>query len=100
VALSIVSSITFPFATGTPALYVSRILSGLSIGLGAGTGTAWLTDLVSGEDNSRASMIATTSNFAGLGIGALVAGFFAEQAPWPLHLSFIVYAVVNGCGNP
>jgi MFS family permease len=93
VALSIISSITFLFATGTPALYLGRILSGLSIGLGAGTGTAWLTDLVSGEDNSRASMIATSSNFAGLGIGALVAGFLAEHAPWPLQLTFVVYAV-------
>jgi MFS family permease len=93
VVLSIVSAITFLFATGTTALYVGRILSGLSIGLGARTGTAWLTDLVSGEDNSRASMVATSSNFAGLGIGALVAGFLSEDAPLPLHLSFVVYAI-------
>ena len=36
-------------------------------------------------------MIATSANFTGLGIGALVAGVLAEYARWPLHLPFVVY---------
>ena len=36
-------------------------------------------------------MITTSANFAGLGIGALMAGVLAEYFLWPLHLSFVVY---------
>src|SRR5262249_23690653 len=38
--------------------------------------------------------IATSTNFVGLGIGALVAGALAQYAPWPLHLTFVVYLAV------
>lgn len=91
-ALAIVSAVVFLCANGTAALYAGRILSGLAVGLGAGTGTAWLADLVPGDDKARPSSIATSANFAGLGIGAVVAGFLADYAPWPLRLPFIVYA--------
>jgi MFS family permease len=90
-AIAIASCLMFAFAKGEPALYVGRILSGLAIGIGAGTATAWLAELIGGEDKSRATIIATSSNFAGLGLGALVAGALAEYAPWPLHLPFVVY---------
>jgi MFS family permease len=90
-AIAIASCLTFAVAKGEPVLYVGRILSGLAIGIGAGTATAWLAELIGGEDKSRATIIATSSNFAGLGLGALVAGTLAEYAPWPLHLPFVVY---------
>src|SRR5262249_28921074 len=89
-AAGILSALIFLFATGAAALFIGRILSGVAIGVGAGTGTAWLAELV-GEDKARASMIATATNFVGLGIGALVAGALAQYAPWPLHLAFVVY---------
>ncbi len=62
--------------------------------MGAGTGTAWLAELIEEKDKSRASTIATSANFIGLGLGSLTAGALAQHAPWPLHLSFVVYLLV------
>ncbi len=89
--LAIVSAIVFLFARGVASLYVGRILSGLAIGIGAGTGTAWLAELIAEESKSRATVIATSANFTGLGIGALTAGLLAEYVSWPLQLPYIVY---------
>jgi hypothetical protein len=36
-------------------------------------------------------VIATTANFTGLGIGALVAGVLAEYVAWPLQLPYVLY---------
>ncbi|MBV8835654.1 MAG: MFS transporter [Alphaproteobacteria bacterium] len=94
IGVAIASTLVFLFATGTTALFIGRILSGVAIGVGAGTGTAWLAELIDEKDKSRASTIATASNFIGLGIGSLIAGALAQYAPWPLQLSFIVYLVV------
>jgi MFS family permease len=67
-------------------------LSGLAVGIGASTGTAWLTELMPG-DKPHATAIATSSNFVGLGIGALGAGFLADHLPQPLVLPFFVYLI-------
>ncbi|RWC24445.1 MFS transporter [Mesorhizobium sp.] len=89
--VAIISALVFLFAGNVVSLDVARILSGLAIGVGAGTGTAWIAELLSGADKSRASVIATSTNFLGLGFGALVSGLLAEYEPWPLRLIFIVY---------
>jgi predicted MFS family arabinose efflux permease len=90
----IIAALVFLSAAGIGALYAGRILSGLAIGVGAGTGTAWLAELIDDETKSRATVIATSANFIGLGVAALIAGVLAEYLPWPLHLPFIVYLVV------
>ncbi len=89
--LAVMGALVFLFARGTASLYAARILSGLAIGVGAGTATAWLADLIHDESKSRATVIATSANFIGLGVAALVAGVLAEYLPWPLHLPFVVY---------
>jgi MFS family permease len=91
IGLAAIGAIVFVFAHGIALLYAGRILSGLAIGIGAGTGTAWLAELIGEESKARATVIATSANFTGLGIGALVAGLLAEYAPWPLQLPFVVY---------
>jgi MFS family permease len=91
VSLAIASALAFLFAHGIASLYLGRVLSGLAIGIGAGTGTAWLAELIAEESKSRATVIATSANFAGLGAGALVAGLIAECTRWPLQLPFVVY---------
>lgn len=93
-ALAAIGALVFLFGHGVAFLYVGRVLSGLAVGIGAGTATAWLAELSAGEDKRYASSLATATNFAGLGLGALAAGLLAEYAPWPLRLSFIVYLVV------
>lgn len=90
-AIAIVGALVFLFAHGIAALYVARVLSGLAIGIGAGTGTAWLAELIAEQDRSRATVVATIANFTGLGLGALVAGLLAEYAALPLRTPFIVY---------
>jgi MFS family permease len=90
-AIAIASAVVFLFARNTASLYAARVLSGLAIGIGAGTGTAWLAELIAREDKSRATVIATGANFVGLGIAALVSGMLAEYAPLPLRLPFVVY---------
>ena len=101
-AIAVVSAVVFLFARGIVSLYAGRILSGLAIGIGAGTGTAWLAEVIGSEDKSRATVIATSANFLGLGLGALMSGMLAEYAPSPLRLSFIVYLLmlvaVSGTG--
>ncbi|MDX8538284.1 MULTISPECIES: MFS transporter [Mesorhizobium] len=90
-ATALVSALVFLFAENVAWLDIARILSGLGIGVGAGTGTAWLAELIDSEDKSRAATIATSTNFVGLGLGALVSGVLAEYAPWPLRLTFALY---------
>lgn len=91
IGIAIVSALVFLAARSVPALYVARILSGLGIGVGVGTGTAWLAELIANGDKARATMIATSTNFLGLALGALAAGLLAEYAPAPLELPFVVY---------
>ncbi|RWN69674.1 MAG: MFS transporter [Mesorhizobium sp.] len=93
-AVAVVSALSFLFAENVAWLDIARILSGLGIGVGAGTGTAWLAELVAADGKSRAAIIATSTNFLGLGLGALAAGLLAEYAPWPLRLTFVVYLAV------
>ncbi|MER8546078.1 MFS transporter [Mesorhizobium sp. M1169] len=90
-AVAVVSAVVFLFAENVAWLDIARILSGLGIGVGAGTGTAWLAELLPTDDKSQAATIATSTNFLGLGLGALGAGLLAEYAPWPLRLTFVVY---------
>jgi MFS family permease len=92
-AVAVVSALVFLFAGNVVSLDAARILSGLGIGVGAGTGTAWLAELIAAEDKSRATLIATSTNFLGLGLGALASGLLAEYAPLPLRLTFLVYLV-------
>lgn len=96
VAVTVASAALFLFARSLASLEIARVLSGLGIGVGVGSGTAWLSELVATEDKTFASMIATGTNFVGLGIGALVAGLLAEYAPLPLRLTFIVYLAALG----
>jgi MFS family permease len=90
----IVAALVFLFANGVAALYIGRILSGLGIGIASGTGNAWLAALVGTSHKTRAATIGTSTNFFGLGLAPLLSGLLAQYAPWPLHLSFIVYLVI------
>ena len=90
-ALAAVSALVFMFEQGVISLYLGRVLGGLAVGIGAGTGTAWLAELIADDDKRRAGSLATAIIFLGLGCGALAAGLLAEYGPWPLRLTFIVY---------
>jgi MFS family permease len=91
---SALSTVVFILAPGLGALIAARIVSGLSEGLMTGTATATLTELISASASRRASLVATAANMAGLGLGPLVAGLFAQYAPHPTTLVFEAYLAV------
>jgi len=91
---SALSTVVFILAPDVGALIAARIVSGLSAGLMTGTATATLTELVPSSASRRASLVATAANMAGLGLGPLIAGLFAQYAPDPTTLVFEVYLAV------
>lgn len=86
-----ISTVAFAFAGSTSWLFAARLLSGFAIGLAAGTATAWIAELHPQGDKAAAAMVAAAANLAGLGLGALMAGLFAQYGPWPLQLAYMVY---------
>jgi MFS family permease len=88
---SALSTVVFILAPDVGALIAARIVSGLSAGLMTGTATATLTELIPATARRRASLVATAANMAGLGLGPLIAGLFAQYAPHPTTLVFEVY---------
>lgn len=94
IGVGILSTLVFLFATNTAWLFVARVISGFAIGMGTGTGAAWIAELYGGRDKARASLLAACANMVGLSVGALLAGFLAQYAPWPLRLVFIVYLLM------
>src|ERR1700722_14443376 len=89
--ISALSTLVFLVAPDVGVLLAARIVSGLSAGLMTGTATAALTELVPASASRRASLVATAANMGGLGLGALVAGLFAQYLPHPTTLVFAVY---------
>src|ERR1700722_6140929 len=90
-ASSALSTVVFILAPDVGVLFAGRILSGISAGLMTGTATAMLTELIPASASRRASLAATAANMAGLGLGPLIAGLFAQDAPHPTTLVFEVY---------
>ena len=101
IALSIASAVTFILAPSVGWLFLGRVLSGLSAGLMTGTATAALTETARARSGHHASLVATTANMGGLGLGPLLAGLLAQYAPQPTVLPFVVQlglAAVAGLG--
>lgn len=88
------STLLFVFAQNVEMLLAGRLLSGLAAGLLTGTATAGLVELQPTGNMGQATRVATAANMGGLGLGPLVAGLFAQFAPAPTQLVFIVYLVL------
>jgi MFS family permease len=93
IALCALASAVFLVARNATWLFVGRIVTGLAVGLGSGTGTAWLSDLQP-DDHGRATLLSAEANMGGIGAAPLVAGTLAAVAPAPLITPFIVYIAV------
>lgn len=90
-AVAVTSTLLFPLAVHPALLFVARATSGLAIGVGAATATAWIAELHSAADKAGASRLAAAVNLAGLAVGVLIAGLLAQFAPWPLRTVYVVY---------
>lgn len=93
-AASVVSAIVFATDAGLPALFVGRVLSGISAGIFTGTATVTLVELALPERRHGASVIASAVNMFGLGCGPLIAGVLAAWLPAPLHLPYLIDLVL------
>ena len=91
VACAAVSSGLFLAASDIGLLIVARIVSGLAAGFITGTATAALAELQPRGDHRAAAVVASGSNMAGLGLGPLIAGIFAEYVAMPTHSVFWAY---------
>lgn len=87
---SALSAAMFLTNAGLPALFVGRVLSGLSAGIITSTATVMLVELVAPRYRKHATLVATAVNMLGLGIGPLLAGLLAQYAPAPLRLPYAV----------
>ena len=89
-ALATAATLLFLGARDTAWLFAGRVVSGFAVGLGSGTGTAWLVDQRP-DARAHATLLAAEANMGGIGTGPLVAGILAAAAPMPLVLPFLVY---------
>jgi MFS family permease len=91
VGCAAVSSGLFLAASGIGLLIAARIVSGLAAGFVTGTAAAALAELQPRGDQRAAAVVASGSNMAGLGLGPLVAGIFAEYVAVPTHSVYWCY---------
>jgi MFS family permease len=78
-----------------PGLLIGRLLTGVSVGLAAGTAITYLVELRLRANPkasvARAQIIGTSVIVGGLGIGPLIGGCLAEWVSYPLTVSFVVF---------
>jgi predicted MFS family arabinose efflux permease len=82
-----------------PGLLIGRLLTGVAVGLAAGTAIVYLIELRVRSDPKasvvRARTIGTSVNVGALGIGPLIGGCLAQWASWPLTLPYLVFAALG-----
>jgi predicted MFS family arabinose efflux permease len=82
-----------------PGLLVGRFITGVAVGLAAGTAITYLIELRARE-NPKASVIparniGTAVNVGALGIGPLIAGFLAEWVRSPLTVPYLLWVALG-----
>jgi hypothetical protein len=82
-----------------PGLLIGRLITGVAVGLVAGTAITYLIELRARQDPSaspiRARNIGTAVNVGALGIGPLIAGCLAEWTKAPLVLPYLLFAALG-----
>jgi predicted MFS family arabinose efflux permease len=99
VATMIVAAAVLMVWKTLPGLLVGRVLTGVSVGLAAGTATTYLIELRLRDDPSasvvRAQTVGTSVNVGALGVGPLIAGVLAEWTERPLTLPYVVFIALG-----
>lgn len=91
IAVAAASTLLFLFARTTAWLFWARALNGFAVGCASGTATAWLADVLGASQSRRASVLATSANFAGIAVGPLIAGPLVQYVARPLQLPHLIY---------
>ncbi len=78
-----------------PGLLIGRLITGVAVGLAAGTAIVYLIELRAranpGGPPARAQTIGTAVTVGALGVGPLIAGCLAEWAGSPLTLPYLLF---------
>jgi predicted MFS family arabinose efflux permease len=82
-----------------PALLIGRLVTGVSVGLAAGTAITYLIELRLRADPKaspvRARTIGTSVTVGALGVGPLIAGCLAQWVPQPLTVPYLVFIALG-----
>ena len=82
-----------------PGLLIGRLVTGVAVGLAAGTAITYLVELRLRADPKasavRARTIGTSVTIGALGVGPLIAGCLAQWAPLPLTLPYLVFLALG-----
>jgi predicted MFS family arabinose efflux permease len=82
-----------------PGLLIGRLISGVSVGLAAGTAITYLIELrLDANPNAsvvRAQTIGTSVTVGGLGIGALIGGLLAQWGKLQLTLPYLLFVALG-----
>jgi predicted MFS family arabinose efflux permease len=85
-----------------PGLLIGRLITGVAVGLAAGTATPYLIELRvranPGTSLVRARNIGTAVSVGALGIGPLIGGFLAEWVQNPLTLPYLLFVALGAIG--
>jgi MFS family permease len=84
---------------GLPGLLIGRLITGVAVGLAAGTAITYLVELRLRADPTasavRARTIGTSVTVGALGIGPLIAGCLAQWVPQPLTVPYLVFIALG-----
>jgi MFS family permease len=82
-----------------PGLLIGRVITGVSVGLAAGTAITYLIELRLHADPkasaARAQIIGTSVTIGALGIGPLIAGCLAQWVAQPLTVPYLVFIALG-----
>ena len=82
-----------------PGLLIGRVITGVAVGLAAGTAITYLIELrLRANPNAsaaRAQVIGTSVTVGGLGIGPLIAGCLAQWVAQPLTVPYLVFVALG-----
>jgi MFS family permease len=82
-----------------PGLLIGRVITGVSVGLAAGTAITYLIELrLRAEPKAspvRARTIGTSVTVGALGVGPLIAGCLAQWVPLPLTVPYLVFIALG-----
>jgi len=99
VATMIVAATVLAAWKALPGLFVGRVLTGVAVGLAAGTATAYLIELRVRDDPNAsvvgARTIGTAVNVGALGVGPLVSGILAQWTRRPLSLPYVAFVALG-----
>src|SRR6266404_5131366 len=85
---SLSGTLLFAVAPDVLWLFAGRALTGIGVGLTAGTATAALVDFSAEGQSQRAASVTPAAQAFGFTGALLLGGALTQYAPWPTHLGF------------